>query len=125
MNLIEFVKRYDSAMRCQRAGQNQNYGRATREHKKRHYEKEPKKSYKALDTYKDVVISKKDFKTKRSSMNKSMHKVKINKKYEHNTTINRVGFEVSKQTVKPTQNLTVTTISGRVSKRPVRSDFVR
>ena len=85
MNLIEFVKQYDSAMRCQRAGQNQNYGRATREHKKRHYEKEPKKSYKALDTYKDVVISKKISRQKEAAWTKACTKSKSIKSM--NTTL--------------------------------------
>ena len=61
----------------------------------------------------------------RSGTNKIVHKVKINKKNKLDNTINRVGFEVSKQTVKLTETFTVTTKSGRVSKSPARNDFIR
>ncbi len=84
MNLIEFVKQYDSAMRLQRAGLNQNYGRATRANKKRHGVKEPKKNYKAPDTYRDVMMS-----NKRCQDKKEAAKTKA---YTKSRSINRMNM---------------------------------
>ena len=84
MNLIEFAKQYDSAMRLQRAGLNQNYGRATRANKKRHGVKEPKKNCKAPDTYWNVMMS-----NKRCHDKKEAAKTKV---YTKSRSINRMNM---------------------------------
>eukprot|EP00804_Cyclotella_cryptica_P029736 CCRYP_015220-RB/>CCRYP_015220-RB protein AED:0.24 eAED:0.24 QI:2374/1/0.87/1/0/0/8/0/1034 len=120
MNLIQFVKRFDSAMRLQRAGLNQFYGRATRANKKRHGKKEPKSNYKAPDTYRDVTMSNKRGRNKRRNTISDKHKVKTSTESENEIVRKRDGHAL-----KATHQSFVRTKSGRISKRPIRDDFVR
>eukprot|EP00804_Cyclotella_cryptica_P003321 CCRYP_012823-RA/>CCRYP_012823-RA protein AED:0.41 eAED:0.62 QI:0/0/0/1/0/0/3/0/283 len=86
--------RFDSAMRLQRAGLNQFYGKASkasRANKKRHGKKEPKSNYKALDPYRDVMMPNKRGRNKTRNTISGKRKVKTCTRNENKTVRKRGG----------------------------------